>query len=229
MSRSDPEFVCLCVYQWSGERGQNIQTRQCFRQTIARSGRSISKGLRSNANPEGVNWSQLLSTKCSHKVIWNYQSTSKRKQKDMALRNAILLGLKNPNVYQKIRTRSRRNELFRLPLSFTTVIAKDRLCSLSVRQRRQLQPSNKGQRNYTANEALKRRKIDRRANKGKTPKPKEQEGANRQSCFCCGATPAHPKSECTAKEVACYRCDRKGHYPKCCKSKMAKPGRTVEH
>ena len=24
MTKADPEFVCLCIYQWSGERGQNI-------------------------------------------------------------------------------------------------------------------------------------------------------------------------------------------------------------
>lgn len=86
--------------------------------------------------------------------------------KDMALRNAILLDLKNQNVYQKCLEEDLDSltvdELFRLPLS-VTVITKDRLCSPSVQQRRQLQPSNKVHRSNTqgANKALKIRKIGR--------------------------------------------------------------------
>lgn len=89
--------------------------------------------------------------------------------KDMALRNAILLDLKNQNVYQKCLEEDldslTADELFRLPLSFTTVtvITKDRLCSPSVQQRQQ--PSNKVHRNNTqsVNKALKIRKIGRGA------------------------------------------------------------------
>ena len=39
MTKADPEFVCLCIYQWSGECGQM--------------GNSSRKG--GGANPEGVN------------------------------------------------------------------------------------------------------------------------------------------------------------------------------
>ena len=30
MTKADPEFICLCIYQWSGERGQNILDKATF-------------------------------------------------------------------------------------------------------------------------------------------------------------------------------------------------------
>ena len=55
MTKADPEFVCLCIYQWSGERGQNILDKAKFHLMITRNGRYISERWRSNANPEGAN------------------------------------------------------------------------------------------------------------------------------------------------------------------------------
>ena len=59
--------------------------------------------------------------------------------------------------------------------------------------------------------------------KDDTSKGKEQDGMKRQNCYCCGATPAHPK--CPAKDVVCQNCGNKGHYQKCCKSKRANSGK----
>ena len=41
----------------------------------------------------------------------------------------------------------------------------------------------------------------------------------RQSCYCCGATPSHPKSKCPAKDAVCRGCNKTGHYEKVCRSK----------
>ena len=30
MTKADPEFTCLCIYQWSGGRGQNILDKAMF-------------------------------------------------------------------------------------------------------------------------------------------------------------------------------------------------------
>ena len=30
MTKADPEFICLCIYKWSGERGQNILDKATF-------------------------------------------------------------------------------------------------------------------------------------------------------------------------------------------------------
>ena len=30
MTKADPEFICLCIYQWSGERGQHILDKATF-------------------------------------------------------------------------------------------------------------------------------------------------------------------------------------------------------
>ncbi|PFX16986.1 hypothetical protein AWC38_SpisGene18711 [Stylophora pistillata] len=62
----------------------------------------------------------------------------------------------------------------------------------------------------------------------KTSKDKEHGESKRQSCFCCGAKPTHPRSQCPAKYVTCHKCGKKGHYKKCCKSKTGKQGTTGE-
>ena len=41
----------------------------------------------------------------------------------------------------------------------------------------------------------------------------------RQSCYCCGASPSHPKSKCPAKDAVCRGCNKTGHYEKVCRSK----------
>ena len=43
-----------------------------------------------------------------------------------------------------------------------------------------------------------------------------------QGCFCCGAKPAHSRSQCPAKDVTGHKYGKKGHYRKCCKSKTGK-------
>ena len=80
----------------------------------------------------------------------------------------------------------------------------------------------------SASKASKRRKSTEWSNRDKTSKDKEHGETKRQSCFCCGAKPAHPRSQCPAKDVTCHKCGKKGHYKKCCKSKTGKQGTTGE-
>jgi len=41
------------------------------------------------------------------------------------------------------------------------------------------------------------------------PKGRDQEGTKRQNCYCLGARPVHPKSECPGKDAVCHKCGRK--------------------
>ena len=38
-------------------------------------------------------------------------------------------------------------------------------------------------------------------------------------CFFCGSKPLHTRENCPARNVYCYKCQKKGHFAKCCKSK----------
>ena len=38
-------------------------------------------------------------------------------------------------------------------------------------------------------------------------------------CYCCGATPSHPKKECLARDAECYNCGKKGHFQGSCRLK----------
>ena len=137
--------------------------------------------------------------------------------KDRAIRDAILLGLKNPKVYQKCLEENQGL------LTAERVIEIGTLIYNSECQRSIMQTLGRARAAVTAIQQgstqvhkvqTKHRKGEKSAkgpSKGKFPKAKEQEGTKRQSCFCCGATPAHPKSECPAKNVVCHRCGRKGH------------------
>lgn len=51
---------------------------------------------------------------------------------------------------------------------------------------------------------------------------------NQTRCMWCGRTPAHSKNQCPAREVACNRCQKKGHYAKVCRSGALNEVNTAE-
>ena len=53
MTKADREFVCLCIYQWSGERGQNILDKATISSDDRKKWEIHLGKWRSNANPEG--------------------------------------------------------------------------------------------------------------------------------------------------------------------------------
>ena len=40
-----------------------------------------------------------------------------------------------------------------------------------------------------------------------------------KKCFFCGSKACHPRKNCPARNAICYKCQKKGHFSKCCKSK----------
>ena len=106
-----------------------------------------------------------------------------------------------------------------MQLSCTKAIVKDQLCRLSEQQLQYSKGQHKVQTKHQ-----KGGKSTEWSNRNKTSKDKEHGETKRQSCFCCGAKPAHPRSQCAAKDVTCHKCGKKGHYKRCCKSKTGKQG-----
>jgi len=53
MTKADPEFTCLCIYQWSGERGQNILDKTTFAEAdLKKWGKHLEK-LEEHCKPKG--------------------------------------------------------------------------------------------------------------------------------------------------------------------------------
>lgn len=106
-------MICLCIYQWSGERGQSTLDKATFSAEDLKKWEKNLEKVEEQCKPRG---SKLVAT-TQYKVLTQGdielpQYIEKCRQisvacgwpedaKDMALRNAILLGIKNPAVYQK--------------------------------------------------------------------------------------------------------------------------------
>ena len=41
-------------------------------------------------------------------------------------------------------------------------------------------------------------------------------------CYCCEATPSHPKKECLIRNAECYKCRKEGHFKGSCRLKKEK-------
>ena len=235
MTKADPEFICLCIYQCSGEHGQNILDKVTFSEADLKNWEKHLEKLEEHCKPTG---SKLVMA-TQYKVLTQGdmelpEYIEKCRQitdacggsenaKDMALRNAILLGLKNPMVYQKCLKQNQDT----LTADRVIEIATD-ICSSDC-QRSIMQTLSTASAAATAIQqgSTQVHKLQGKSEKGhgKNFTSQDKDGMKRQDCYCCGARPAHPKSKCPAKDVKCHNCGKKGHYQKCCKSKRTKPGK----
>ena len=53
MTKADPEFTCLCIYQWSGERGQNILDKVTFSEADLKNWEKHLEKLEEHCKPRG--------------------------------------------------------------------------------------------------------------------------------------------------------------------------------
>lgn len=241
MTKADPEFICLCIYQWSGERGQNILDKATFSEADLKNWEKHLEKLEEHCKPRG---SKLVAA-TQYKVLTQGdmelpEYIEKCRQitdacgwpenaKDMALRNAILLGLKNPMVYQKCLEENQDTLTADRVIEIATDICNSD-CQRSIMQTLSTASAAATaiQQGSTQVHKLQgNHQEDGKSEKGhgKNFTSQDKDGMKRQDCYCCGARPAHPKSKCPAKDVICHNCGKKGHYQKCCKSKRAKPGK----
>ena len=237
MTKADPEFVCLCIYQWSGDRGQNILDKATFSEGDLKKWEKHLEKLEARCKPRG---SKLVAA-TQYKVLTQGdlelpEYIEKCRQitdacgwpedaKDMALRNAILLGLKNPMVYQKCLEENQDTLTAERVIEIATDIYNSD-CQRSIMQTLSTASAAVTAIQQGSSEVHKlqaSQQEDGKTIKGQdkedTSKRKDQEGIKRQNCYCCGTRTAHPKSKCPARDVVCHKCGKKGHYQKCCKSK----------
>ena len=241
MTKADPEFTCLCIYQWSGERGQNILDKATFSEADLKNWEKHLEKLEEHCKPRG---SKLVAA-TQYKVLTQGdmelpEYIEKCRQitdacgwpenaKDMALRNAILLGLKNPMVYQKCLEENQDTLTADRVIEIATDIYNSD-CQRSIMQTLSTASAAATaiqQGSTQVHKLQENHQEDGKSEKGhgKNFTSQDKDGMKRQDCYCCGARPAHPKSKCPAKDVICHNCGKKGHYQKCCKSKRAKPGK----
>ena len=130
--------------------------------------------------------------------------------KDMALRNAILLGLKNPNVYQKCLEEDQDSLTAERLIDEIATLMYNSDCQRSILQTPSTEtpaPTAIQQGSTQIHKVQTKRekcgKSTEWSNRDKASKDKEHGDTKRQSCFCCGAKPVHPRSQCPAKDVTC--------------------------
>ena len=246
MTKADLEFVCLCIYQWLGERRQNILDKatissddhkkweihlgkveeQCKprgnKLVVATQYKVLTQG--DMELPEYIKKCRQITDACG----WHEDA------KDMALRNTILLGLKNPEVYQKclekVQDSLTAERVIKIPTllynsncqrSIMHTVSTATTAATAIQQ-------GSTQIHKVQTKHQKGRKSTEWSNRDKMSKDKEHSETKRRSCFSCGAKPAHPRLQCPAKDVTCHKSGKKGHYKKCCKSKTGKHGTTSE-
>ena len=241
MTKADPEFTCLCIYQWLGERGQNILDKATFSEADIKNWEKHLKKLEEHCKPRG---SKLVAA-TQYKVLTQGdmelpEYIEKCRQitdacgwpenaKDMALRNAILFGLKNPMVYQKCLEENQDTLTADRVIEIATDIYNSD-CQRSIMQTLSTASAAATAIQQGSTQVHKLQGNHQEYGKsekghGKNFNSQDKDGMKRQDCYCCGARPAHPKSKCPAKDVICHNCGKKGYYQKCCKSKRAKPGK----
>ena len=241
MTKADPEFTCLCIYQWSGERGQNILDKATFVEADLKKWEKHLEKLEEHCKPRG---SKLVAA-TQYKVLTQGdmelpEYIEKCRQitdacgwpedaKDMALRNAILFGLKNPMVYQKCLEENQDTLTADRVIEIATDIYNSD-CQRSIMQTLSTASAaataiQQGSTQIHKLQEKHREDGKSRKGHGKDDTSQDKDGTKRQDCYCCGARPPHPKSKCPARDVTCHSCGKKGHYQKCCKSKRAKPGK----
>ena len=238
MTKADPEFTCLCIYQWSGERGQNILDKATFVEADLKKWEKHLEKLEEHCKPRG---SKLVAA-TQYKVLTQGdmelpEYIEKCRQitdacgwpedaKDMVLRNAILLGLKNPMVYQKC-----------LKETQDTLTA-DRVIEISADiynsdcQRSIMQTLSTASAAATAiqqgstqiHKLREKHREDGKSRKGhdKDDTSQDKDGTKRQDCYCCGARPAHPRSKCPAKDITCHSCGKKRTLPEVLQKQSSK-------
>ncbi|PFX14801.1 Retrovirus-related Pol polyprotein from transposon 17.6 [Stylophora pistillata] len=245
-AKADPEFVCLCIYQWSGERGQNILDKATIPANDRKKWEIHLRKVEEQCKPRGsklVPATQYKELTQGDMELPEYIEKCRQvtdacgwpeDAKDMALRNTILLGLKNPKVYLKCLEEDQDSLTAERVIEIVTLLYNSD-CQRSIMQTLSTATAattaiqqgstqiHKVQAKYQ-----KDGKSMEWSNRDKMSKDKEHGETKRQSCFCCGAKPAHPRSQCPAKDVTCHKCGKKGHYKKCCKSKTGKQSTTGE-
>ena len=127
--------------------------------------------------------------------------------KGIALGNIILLGLKNPKVYQKCLEED-QNSLTAIRVIEIATLLYNSDCQRSIMQTLSTATAavtaiqqGSTQIHKVQTKHQKGWKSTEWSNRNKTSKDKEHGETKRHSCFRCGAKPAHPRSQCSAKDV----------------------------
>ena len=131
--------------------------------------------------------------------------------KDRLLRDVIVSGVKSPLAYQRCIAKGSE-------LSLEDCI---RICQSEDSTRRQVEALRPDLRRTKSPESTEVHKLGYQGRQSVHQSFNQNLSPRRQSCYCCGATPPHPKSKCPAKDAVCRACSKTGHYERVCRSKKS--------
>ena len=193
---TQPKTILTALHEWTKPKCNEIAAFTRLR-TLVQDSKSLS---------EFIQEARTLVDACGYTT-----------DKDRLLRDVIVSGVKSPLAYQRCITKGSE-------LSLADCI---KICQSEDSTRRQCEALRPDLRKTAHQEQT---EVHRLGYKGKPHAQHAQHwnnslqtapGSKRQSCYCCGATPGHPRSKCPARDAVCRSCTKVGHYEKVCRSKRS--------
>ena len=128
--------------------------------------------------------------------------------RDELLRDRIVVGIRDQRLSEALQLDD--------ALTLTTALAKVRAKAMISKQSESLAQLVTPHADYVKRS---KNKSDASNKLPCSPPTKQSSKQSKKSCFFCGKTPKHKRSECPARESVCNSCGKKGHWNTVCQKK----------
>ena len=137
----------------------------------------------------------------------DFQNVTAKEYRQEMVRDSFI----NGSLSSAIRQRLLENRLLNLDTAFAQAVSLD-----MAQQHSQVYESNSG--SHLLATSI---KADSETSGKEAELTAAVASAPDKRCFFCGKFPCHPRKACSARNAVCYKCEKRGHFAKCCRSTSA--------